>query len=515
MRETCNGASRLLELPHAAGMSTSLTANPTAKDPFHKYTESWKNFSSNYLFVYGSEQKAPVRSDFDAEGTEHPASFEERMLPTSFANHTLRALFEGFDEVSANPHDSVMLEKYMLGYFVTYRHLLRDYSRRKLSKEGDALRAWSGIATLLQRFGHGREVVCGIPTAVMDLAILWTPVGDALGSRKQRNKRAEHAKLRYPTWSWTSMTDPIDLLVSQRWCATGEGLKELLDKIKDKRALHHEDEMEPMWQIGGRYVMRQLMKLHYGSSMSDECPFHSDVTWIGIQDGNEMISIRADNYIHGNAHLDEYPEPVLLKTPLPTEILHFKADMVPIKTLWRSGGHVITTNARSWYADVEQVMKQSTSFSLLRSVYQYLTGALTNASWAEWKQIVPDREQKELLNNMGFVYDELTEDKLTTHHRDPELVQDISKIYVVAMSTIRAFPPSTFYWQYIGKTFESWLTPHQFRQWGLIGSQPWSTKNVMVVNIDEDGLARRICVAHTSAAAFQTAKPERKYVKLC
>ncbi|KAI9878710.1 MAG: hypothetical protein M1823_006925, partial [Watsoniomyces obsoletus] len=216
-------------------MATSLTAKPgePAKNPFEHFAESWKNLDNEHLFVYSSGQMCETGSDFEKVESNLSTSFKERMLPTSFANHTLRALCSGFDKVSA---DKEMNEKYMLGYFVTYRHLLRDYSRRILTQNGDALRAWSGIATLLKRFSYGNEVSCGLPNAAMDLALLWTPVGDPLGSKKRRDGRAEDGKEYYPTWSWTSMTDPVDLLVSQRWTAKGDGFVERLKEVKDGKA---------------------------------------------------------------------------------------------------------------------------------------------------------------------------------------------------------------------------------------------------------------------------------------
>lgn len=289
------------------------------------------------------------------------------MLPTSFANHALRALFEGFEAINANPADERMLEKYMLGYFVTYRHLLRDYSRRDLSKEGDALRAWSGIATLLQRFANGKEVICGMPTAAIDLAILWTSVGDPLGSRKLRGERAEaEKKTYYPSWSWTSMTDPMDLLVSQRWCGAGEGLVELIQKMKDDKYdwSTKGDQQEVLskrkmyYQAGVRSMLRQISKMGFDEDMSDERPFVSDVNWIGIQDGRRIIRLSSDPYIGAPSRPFEPAEPVLLEPSPPTEVLHFEADMVSIDRLWHEGGYIITTKAKSWYTDIAEVMKQ-------------------------------------------------------------------------------------------------------------------------------------------------------------
>lgn len=500
-------------------MSTSLTANPQATDPFKKYTESWKNFAEKELFVFGSKQGSEVHPDFKERKAD--GDFEERMLPTSFANHTLRALFEGFEAVKKDPEDPIIREKYMLGYFVTYRHLLRDYSRRVLSYNSDALKAWSGIATLLCRFGYDKEVVCGLPTAAMDLAIMWTPVGDALGWHKYRDQRKKEDEVDkyYPSWSWTSMTDPIDLLVSQRWCATGEGLAEFFRKKKQEKSLNLGDETDAWWKKGVQRSLAGLAQLDLGFEMSDECPFVSDVHWLGIQDGEEWIPIEPDQYLCTSKHDFSPREPEKLPSPPATEVLHFEANLVPITKFWRAGGRIITTSAKSWYVDIEQVMKQSTTFSLIRSLYQHLIGTFTNASWQEWRQIVPDRDQKELLNNMGFVYDELTETQLKNHHRNPELVKDVDKIFVVALSSIRAFPPTTFYWQYINKFVGSWVTPKKFREWGLTGGESWATKNVMLVNISEEEglgrLARRICVGHVNAEAFRRAGPKAEYLKLC
>ncbi|KAL9113393.1 MAG: hypothetical protein Q9227_002434 [Pyrenula ochraceoflavens] len=511
-------------------MATSLTARgEAAKDPFHQYTASWKNLGRKFLFVYASGEISGTRSDFDKNESNGPTSFAERMLPTSFANHTLRALFGGFDEVT---EDNSMHEKYMLGYFVTYRHLLRDYTKRTLTKPGDALRAWSGIAALLERFADDKKVVCGLPTAAMDLALLWTPVGDPLGSKKRRDQRAEQGKDSYPTWSWASMTEPVDLLVSQRWCAEGEGLAGMINEMKQDPRLNPEDEPEAKWQSRVRYIVKQLSKLNLGFDLSDERPFHSEVTWLGLQNGNEIIPISPDPDICPPPTLSPNPQDIpsiqMLHPAPPTETLHLEASLVPLKTLWKEGGHIITTKAQSWYADIEQVMKQSAKFSLIRSLYSFLIESFTNASWQEWRQIVPDRDQKELLNNMGFVYDVLTPERLMNHPQNPDLVQDFSKIWVLALSRVRAFPPTTFYWQYLNKRFGGMLTPRKFREWDVVG-EPWATMNVMLVHWDHTttssggdaerggggGLARRICVGHVSAERFRKAGPERRYIRLC
>ena len=104
------------------------------------------------------------------------------------------------------------------------------------------------------------------------------------------------------------------------------------------------------------------------------------------------------------------------------------------------------------------------------------------------------------------------------HPRSPELVQDFGKMYIVALSRIRAFPPTTFYWQYLNKRIGGFITPQKFSDWGVVGKE-WATKNVMLVNWDMDapggGLAKRICVAHVSAKFFEKAEPVRRYIRLC
>ena len=484
----------------------------SGKDPFETYRRSWQDYAKDPLFtLYGSGQTCGTRSDFEPVETEEPTSFEERIMPTHFAHHTLRALLGAFEN---GIEDESMHEKFMLGYFVTYRHLLRDYTKRNLTKPGDVLRAWSGIATLFSRFAHGKEVICGLPTAAMDLAILWTPVGDALGSRKERSERAEVDKDYYPTWSWTSMTDPIDLLMSQRWTAKGEGLAELLEEKKQDKQLMPEDKPEAAWAKFVQSGLKITSKLDLGFAMEDDHPFQSEVTWIGVQDGYDFIEVLPDPDICPSSASTKPPAVDMVIPPPATEILHFEADIVPLKSFLQVGGRVITTTTRSWYSDIEEVMKQSAGFSLIRSFYSYFIQQFTNAPWQEWRQIVPDRDQKELLNNMGFVYDELTLQKLLGHPRNPELVQDYSKIYVVALSRIRAFPPTTFYWQYLDKRLGSWLTPRKFREWDLVGD-PWKTRNVMLVKYEEGGLTQRICVGHVNAKCFEKAEPERKYIRLC
>ena len=288
-------------------MATSLTAKPgePSKNPFEHFAQSWKNLDDEHLFTYSSGRICETRSDFDKVESNLSTSFKERMLPTSFANHVLRALWGGFDRVTV---DKEMNEKYMLGYFITYRHLLRDYSKRILTQKGDALRAWNGIATLLKRFSYGNEVSCGLPNAAMDLALLWTPVGDPLGSKQPRDERAEDGKEYYPTWSWTSMTDPVDLLVSQRWCAKGEGFVERLREVKDARAVAPMSKQESAVLSSFQMFLRQCSDLDLANrlKLSDQRPFESEVTWIGVQHGNDEKKFRQNR--SRSRHLPTQPD---------------------------------------------------------------------------------------------------------------------------------------------------------------------------------------------------------------
>ena len=150
-RETLNGMGRILELPYAATLSNSLTdRDEKAKDPFEKVSRSWKTepTSDPDLYIYGSGGVATTQPDYVQASGDRPATFGERVLPTSFANHVLRALSIGYEEQAKDP---AMHQEFILGYFVAYRFLVRDFTKRCLTKPADVLRAFSGIAALLER----------------------------------------------------------------------------------------------------------------------------------------------------------------------------------------------------------------------------------------------------------------------------------------------------------------------------------------------------------------------------
>ena len=350
---------------------------------------------------------------------------------------------------------------------------------------------------------------CGLPTSIIDIAILWTAVDNPLALKIKRHQRAESDNRQYPSWSWPSVQGPVDFLISQRWRADADGLMAWYDRM-ERDQLPADDPNILQSTIRGL-----LTRLDLTHGMSDEPPFRSEVTWVGIQDGERLRKICPSQDITTTARSSNCPNVRLLIPPPPTEILHLEAQVVRLQHLWDEGGKVITSTTKSWYTDIDQVLKQSKKLSFFVSwIFAPLFDKFTVASWRDWRDIVPDRDQRELLQNLGFVYDELTPETLTSDGTRPDL-KDPSEIYVVLLSRVRSFPPSFYYWQYSTPRMTSWAPGSWglFKQWGLLG-EPWATMNVMLVKFRDDGLAERVCVGHVNAKFFEMAHPQKRYLHI-
>lgn len=82
--------------------------------------------------------------------------------------------------------------------FDSYRRLVNQYTKRKLSHQGDALNAISGILTIFHlRFG--RESLCGLPEQVFDLALLC-----AHGNGVEHEMNRDFPSRSWPGWTGES-----------------------------------------------------------------------------------------------------------------------------------------------------------------------------------------------------------------------------------------------------------------------------------------------------------------------
>ena len=80
-----------------------------------------------------------------------------------------------------------------------YKSLVRDYTRREITKEGDALYAISAVFQSLAPF-KSDNFICGLPESTLDWAILWQPTDKFL-------RRTSGTQI-FPSWSWAGWSGP-------------------------------------------------------------------------------------------------------------------------------------------------------------------------------------------------------------------------------------------------------------------------------------------------------------------
>lgn len=93
-----------------------------------------------------------------------------------------------------------------------YVATLWEYSNRKLSFDTDVINAFTGILRVLHRrmvgnddlVNPGSGLICGLPVAVFDWALLWEPVLDL----------KERSGAMWPSWSWCGWNGRASLLLS-------------------------------------------------------------------------------------------------------------------------------------------------------------------------------------------------------------------------------------------------------------------------------------------------------------
>jgi hypothetical protein len=74
-----------------------------------------------------------------------------------------------------------------------YKTLVRDYTRRGMTHEGDVLYAVFGVLRSVAPFKDDVHL-CGLPESILDWALLWQPLGPL-----HRRSAAMH---QFPSWSW-------------------------------------------------------------------------------------------------------------------------------------------------------------------------------------------------------------------------------------------------------------------------------------------------------------------------
>ena len=508
-RETLNGSQRLFEVPHATTLTNSMTPRrESAVDPFDTTSQAWKDDAPEECYIYGNGEATEGCCDFLESPIDPFISFRERILQSPFANHVLRTVARGAKAVAMNPR---IQEDYILGYFIAYRFLVRDYTHRKLTKSEDILRAFKGVSNVLEDLGK-TDLVCGLPKNTIDLALLWSACDDPLGFRKREGTtRIDTKKNRFPTWSWPSAVGAVDFLVSQRWRASNDGVVALMDTLKQSESsLSFEDQAMFQWIFN--FLLLAISKVGLGKDMSDEQPFRSEITILGVQDGTELLPINPNKDVSSFARCPSAPSGLVLHPPPLVEVLHIEAQVTTLHDLWEAGGNVLVTSTRSWRDSLTDLMHECIDLKAWNIGPDRILKYFSRATLQEWLEILPDRAVKDILDNTGFTYHELTREELDKHWVDLG-IEDPSEITVVQLSRVRAFPPTTFYWQYYTKSLDRVLSVDLYRKWGLVG-KPWVTTNVMLVKRSkaDPRLVERICIGHVNQDHFLKAAPRHQYL---
>ena len=88
--------------------------------------------------------------------------------------------------------------------FDIYVKLVHTYTRRQLSYPSDILNAFCGLSTVMEQLCRG-PFTCGLPKAILDLALLWAPSGPRNPNASDYPQRRE----KFPTWSWAGWAGPV------------------------------------------------------------------------------------------------------------------------------------------------------------------------------------------------------------------------------------------------------------------------------------------------------------------
>ena len=91
--------------------------------------------------------------------------------------------------------------------FDIYVKLVHTYTQRKLSYPSDILNAFCGISAAIERLCGG-TFICGLPKAILDLALLWTPSGP-MTRRSSNILDSSQRETKFPTWSWAGWLGPV------------------------------------------------------------------------------------------------------------------------------------------------------------------------------------------------------------------------------------------------------------------------------------------------------------------
>jgi hypothetical protein len=112
----------------------------------------------------------------------------------------LRQIFTDSDELGASTFDLKHGDEETMA---RWEDLIREYSKRKLSREDDKLLALAGLAAKFDSLVRA-EYLAGLWSCWLPMHLLWRVVGDSGSGSNQSSWRA-------PTWSWLSMNSPVEM----------------------------------------------------------------------------------------------------------------------------------------------------------------------------------------------------------------------------------------------------------------------------------------------------------------
>lgn len=89
--------------------------------------------------------------------------------------------------------------------YFAYQKLVASFTRRHFTHEADVLKSLTGILTAMVKF-RPDKYICGLPTHLLEWALMWLPSGDVRPRGRSQKGRA------FPSWSWIGWAGPVKQL---------------------------------------------------------------------------------------------------------------------------------------------------------------------------------------------------------------------------------------------------------------------------------------------------------------
>jgi hypothetical protein len=193
-------------------------------------------FSDRYVYFQCGRWRDSVLSECGINSTPRSKQRANSALEASLDNPLTDLYHDGL--TGLDPEQSLAKT------FATYVRLVEKYTARKLSYEADIINAFMGTFAALNELFQS-DILCGLPAAALDLAMLWAPAGriprrgHTMHTQGRQNMRSGHAlgqpalvttnrnttvlawapqiptfddrvDRRFPSWSWVGWTGPVE-----------------------------------------------------------------------------------------------------------------------------------------------------------------------------------------------------------------------------------------------------------------------------------------------------------------